>query len=426
MKKILILGAGKSATLLIEYLLTQASIHQWQVIVADQNMDIAAQKVHNHICGKAVALNVQQAAERMTYIQQSDVVISLLPPTLHYLIAKDCIEYSKHLLTASYVDENIKGLQKDIEHKGLLFLCEMGLDPGIDHMSAMQAIHKLQEKGATIHSFISHCGGLVAPESDDNPWHYKVSWNPRNVVMAGKAGASYKEDGVVKAIGYHELFNAKRTVEICDAGVWSWYPNRDSISYAKIYGLEKLSTFIRTTLRHTNFMYGWKALIHAGCTAENKIYDTSIMSCNTFLDLYFKNENDVLLKELISSLYIKNDKFLNKRMCAAIDILQSIIEHQWTLQPNDKDMILMMHDIRYTLNNEHHQLKSCLIVKGKNCTHTAMAKTVGLPLAIAATLLLEGKLNINGLHIPITPAIYNPVLDILKEHRVLFKEYYFK
>lgn len=423
MKKILIFGAGKSATVLIEYLLEQASIHQWQVIVADQDIDTATQKIHNHVCGKAVALNVQQAAERITYIQQSDVVISLLPPTLHYLIAKDCIEYSKHLLTASYVDENIKGLQKDIAHKGLLFLCEMGLDPGIDHMSAMQAIHQLQAKGATIHSFISHCGGLIAPESDDNPWHYKVSWNPRNVVMSGKAGASYKEDGVIKTIDYHQLFNAKRTVEICDAGVWGWYPNRDSIPYAKLYALENLSTFIRTTLRHTNFVYGWKALVEAGCTAENKIYDTSIISCNAFLDLYFKNQNDILLKELISSLYIKNDKFLNKGMCAAIEILQAIIEKQWALQPNNKDMILMMHDIRYTLNDKQYQLKSCLMVKGEDHIHTAMAKTVGLPLAIATTLLLEGKLNINGLHIPITPAIYNPVLAILKGNDILFKEY---
>jgi saccharopine dehydrogenase-like NADP-dependent oxidoreductase len=219
---------------------------------------------------------------RKEQIQQADIVISLMPPALHFLIAKDCIACKKNLLTASYVDEQMRSLQDSIKANGLLFLCEMGLDPGIDHMSAKKMIDEIHEDGGKIHSFLSHCGGLVAPESDDNPWHYKISWNPRNVVNAGKAGAIYKQDGEIKELEYKELFANKNYVSIPDHGVLCWYPNRDSLSYISLYGMQDCNTFIRTTLRHPDFMYGWKNLVDLNITDEKSLYDTKGKSLMTF------------------------------------------------------------------------------------------------------------------------------------------------
>ena len=200
MKTILLLGAGKSATVLIEYLLANAATEGWQLVLVDADLQRAREKLKDHPLSIAVAFDIKQEPQRQTFIQEADVVISLLPPALHILVAQDCVTFGKNLLTASYVDDAMKALQPEIEKKGLLFLCEMGLDPGIDHMSAKKMIDEINSEGGQIVSFMSHCGGLVAPESDDNPWHYKISWNPRNVVMAGKAGAIYKENGEIKVI----------------------------------------------------------------------------------------------------------------------------------------------------------------------------------------------------------------------------------
>ena len=205
MKTIILFGAGKSATVLIDYLLEQAIIENWKIIVADADLKLIQSKIGGSVRASAVSIDIMHADERGRLIRQGDVVISLLPPTLHFEVAKDCLKYHKHLLTASYVDDSMRSLQHDIEKNKLLFLCEMGLDPGIDHMSAMKIIDSIHAKGGKITSFRSHCGGLVAPESDDNPWHYKISWNPRNIIMAGKAGAHYRENGQEIRMPYEEL-----------------------------------------------------------------------------------------------------------------------------------------------------------------------------------------------------------------------------
>ncbi|MGN6165481.1 MAG: saccharopine dehydrogenase C-terminal domain-containing protein, partial [Flavisolibacter sp.] len=274
MKKILLFGAGKSATVLIRYLLENAAAENWQLLLVDANLAMAQEKIGNNDYGKAVSIDINNAALRSELIQQSDIVISLMPPALHFLIAKDCVQYSKNLLTASYVDEKMRSLKNEIEKNGLLFLCEMGLDPGIDHMSAKKIIDEIHSDGGKIHSFISHCGGLVAPESDNNPWHYKISWNPRNVVTAGKAGAIYKQNGEIVELGYEDLFAQKRYVPVPGGEVLCWYPNRDSLSYISLYGLQETATFIRTTLRHPDFMYGWKNIIDLKLTNESDVCKT--------------------------------------------------------------------------------------------------------------------------------------------------------
>ena len=217
-KHILLFGAGKSATVLIDYLKQLSTEKNWQVTVADSDLKAVQLKVGAHSHTKAVAVDVTNESVRKQYITSADLVISLMPPHLHYLIAVDCITLKKHLLTASYLDEDIKKLSPDIKQSNVLFLYEMGLDPGIDHMSAMQLIHSIKKQGGRITSFKSHCGGLIAPESDDNPWHYKISWNPRNIIMAGKAGAVYKEGGDTVELKYADLFSAKHNVPKSKSG----------------------------------------------------------------------------------------------------------------------------------------------------------------------------------------------------------------
>ncbi len=498
MKSILVFGAGKSSTCLIEYLVTETSRNNWQLIVADGNLSLAQSKVGNAANGRAVLADVEKTVERQALIQKADIVISLLPPHLHILVAKDCIAFEKNLLTASYADEAIKELLPDIENKKLLFLCEMGLDPGIDHMSAMQLINRIQKEGGSITSFKSHCGGLVAPESDDNPWHYKISWNPRNIVQAGMAGASFKEEGITCHMKYEELFDANRVVDIPEIGYLSWYPNRDSLSYMPLYHLEKANTFLRTTLRYPEFCFGWKNIIDLKLTDETIQYDTDGMTLQQFFQLHFsrygfsdwleKNLTDrfsktkQLLEKLQQLLDVEKgagaeekkalqdfmmvddngelmdinltavktkaaatvagqmheanlsmkqlfflgmddvETYINKGRCSALDVLQFTLEKKLVLQPGDKDMIVMLHEISYELNNNSREIRSSLVVTGKDNLRTAMAQTVGLPLGIAAKLIMQGKISLTGLHIPVLPEIYEPVLQELEDHGIAFTE----
>ncbi|MFN5134846.1 MAG: saccharopine dehydrogenase C-terminal domain-containing protein, partial [Chitinophagaceae bacterium] len=282
MKTILVFGAGKSATVLIDYLKDVCTSHQWQLIVADANLQTALSKTNNHPQTKAVEVNVTVQEERRMLITDASIVISLLPPHLHIHIAKDCVAVGRSLLTASYVDDGIKNLEAEIKSKELLFLCEMGLDPGIDHMSAMQLIDGIKAKGGTITSFKSHCGGLVAPDSDNNPWHYKISWNPRNIVMAGSAGATYKLNNEIIQKQYNNVFEDCEELQIAALPPLAWYPNRDSLSYIPLYHLQDTATFIRTTLRYADFCKGWDVVVDLELTDEKD--HALIANCKSFAD----------------------------------------------------------------------------------------------------------------------------------------------
>ncbi|MDE3144518.1 MAG: saccharopine dehydrogenase NADP-binding domain-containing protein [Bacteroidota bacterium] len=432
MKHILLFGAGKSATVLIDYLKTITTEKNWKVIVADNDLAAAQLKVGEHDLVKAVQLNINNESERKQLIAQADLVISMMPPSLHYLVALDCIEFKKHLLTASYVDEKIKNDELRIKNSGALFLYEMGLDPGIDHMSAMQIIHRIKNDGGKIISFKSHCGGLVAPESDNNPWHYKISWNPRNVVLAGKAGAIYKEQNKIVEKKYQLLFQQCDQVEIKGLGNLAYYPNRDSLSYIPLYQLEEGETFIRTTLRYPSFCEGWKYIVDLQLTDEEKKYQTNGMSFHQFFKQYFTEHHvqDILMeaskkdKIVVQLKYLGlfDDELINAGECSAADVLQILLEKKLVLQKADKDMIVMLHEFEYEIAGKQKIINSSLVVKGDDSLRTAMAKTVGLPLGIAAKLILEGKITETGLHIPVVPNIYEPLLHELKNFGIKFIE----
>lgn len=439
-KRILLFGAGKSATVLIDYLKDQSARKNWLLIVADNNLAAVQTKLGDNPNTQAIQINIEHAGERKQLVADADIVISMMPPSLHYLIAIDCIEFSKNLLTASYTDSRIKELSSVIEEKGLLFLCEMGLDPGIDHMSAMKLIHEIEAKNGKIISFKSHCGGLVAPENDDNPWHYKISWNPRNVVLAGKAGALFKLKGESFEKPYSQIFDSNEQVKIPSLGSLSYYPNRDSLSYIELYQLKNIQTFIRTTLRYPSFISGWKKMIEWQLTDEDYIYQTKGLSIAQYYQIHFERVglNDqissfknIANKDEYAASLIKQFEFLGLNdhqtilpfdKGSAADILQFILENKLALKPGEKDMVVMLHELEYLIGDELHRIKSSLVTIGSDEQRTAMAKTVGLPLGIAAVLILEGKIKEKGLHIPIKPTIYLPVMEALENESIRFTE----
>jgi saccharopine dehydrogenase (NADP+, L-glutamate forming) len=429
-KHILLFGAGKSATVLIDYLKEKAAAKNWLLIVADNNLEIVCSKLGEHPNTQAVQLNIENEIERKQLVAGADIVISMMPPFLHYLIATDCIEFSKNLLTASYTDAKIQELSEEINEKGLLFLCEMGLDPGIDHMSAMKLIHEIKAKNGRISSFKSHCGGLVAPQNDDNPWHYKISWNPRNVVLAGKAGAVFKKDGNVLEIPYHEIFNSKEQVAIPGLSALAFYSNRDSLSYINLYELKDIKTFIRTTLRYPSFIAGWKKIVEGMFTDENEIINTEGITIARYFEKQFEKVgktdlSDPVILNMFQFLGLNDhETLLPMKQGSSADILQFILENKLALKPAEKDMVVMLHEIEYSIGETLHRVESYLVTIGMDDQRTAMAKTVGLPLGIAAVLILEDKIQDKGLHIPIKPSIYEPVLKELAKESIQFTETY--
>jgi len=422
LKTIVLIGAGKSATVLIDYLIAESEINNWKFIIADSNREQILLKTKQSEFAEAVQLDITNEAERSLLIQRAHVVISMMPPALHFLVAKDCVEYRKHLLTASYLDDKMKSLRDEINNRRLLFICEMGLDPGIDHMSAMKIIDGIKAKGGQITSFKSHCGGLVAPESDDNPWHYKISWNPRNIVMAGQSGAVYKANNEVKKIDYYNLFDASNAIVYDGLQDLAFYPNRDSLGYIPTYKLPDTATFLRTTLRHVDFFKGWNAVVHAGLTNETANPDVKGLTYSAWsapILPFVTDENRAMLEYL----GLFDDSLVPASAGSSADILQFLLETKLKMEPADKDMIVMLHEFEYRLDGKDQELKSCLVVKGENSLRTAMAKTVGLPLGIAAKLILDDTIKLKGLHIPTAKEIYNPVLDALANAGIVFTEH---
>ncbi|HXB96326.1 MAG TPA: saccharopine dehydrogenase C-terminal domain-containing protein [Puia sp.] len=420
MKTMLLFGAGKSATSLIRYLIDVCSAREWQLTVADTDLNLALSKIGTAPSAKAVCLDAGDTTARDALVASADIVISLLPPSLHYQVALSCLKNNRHLLTASYLDGPIRALEPAIREKGLLFLGEMGLDPGIDHMSALQMVRRIQAEGGHIRRFFSHTGGLVAPDSDNNPWRYKISWNPRNVVMAGAAGATYRENNRVVTRGYSALFEEPGQVSLSGIGTLAWYPNRDSLAYIPLYGLEEAGTFIRTTLRYPAYCRAWSAIVNAGLTDDKTPVDPTGLSYaawSTALVPLVNTDN----REQLEFLGLFGPSLVPQSARTSADILQHLLETRLAMAPADKDMIVMIHELDVEQKGKTYSARSTLVVKGEDSLHTAMARTVGLPLGIAAVLVLDGRIPLTGLHIPILPAIYEPVLEQLERQGIRFE-----
>ncbi|MDI9337316.1 MAG: saccharopine dehydrogenase C-terminal domain-containing protein [Alphaproteobacteria bacterium] len=427
---ILVFGAGKSSIYLIDYLKNVCLDLNLNLTVVDADLKAAQQKLQSFEKGFAVSLAIENESERNKIIEKAKVVVSLLPASLHILVAHSCLKFKKALFTASYIDQATQALAQDVEKAGILFLYELGLDPGIDHLSAKKIIDTIQAEGGKISSFKSHCGGLVSPKSDNNPWHYKISWNPRNIVLAGKQGAQYRQQGVIKELNYHDIFRNTGLVTTKNEQ-YAYYCNRDSVSYEAMYGLEHCPTFIRTTLRHPDFCKAWQEVVNLKLTATDPLEKTQIKesTADAWLKTMYQKyagwervaKNDIL-KTMFDFLVAQPIEFKPNLMSCHADLFQTILEKRLALEDHDTDRIVMIHELEYELAHKQCYLKSFLEIDGESNTKTAMAKTVGTPLAIAVELYLKNQLPLTGLHIPILPIFYNQILPKLATMGICFEE----
>ena len=441
MRKILILGAGRSASSLIENLISNASREEWRVIVADRQQQQARSLIgNNDDVASAIALDATDTTARVAAIDQADLVVSMLPAFMHMDVVKDCVRLRKHVITPSYVPDALWAMQDEVKNAGLIVLNEMGLDPGIDHMSAMRIIDRIKAEGGEVTAFESYCGGLVAPESDDNPWGYKFSWNPRNVILAGQGGAAkYIREGITKYIPYHKLFQRTTRVSIVGVGEFDGYANRDSLKYRAAYGIEKIPTLIRGTLRKAGYCAAWDAFVQLGCTDDSYVLELGANNTwKDYLNAFLPYSPSIGIKENLANylridpngevmqklewLGIFNDDPIGVAGLSPAATLQHLLEQKWKLKPDDKDMVVMWHRFKYSIGEKEHELHASLTVIGQDQVHTAMAKTVGFPIAIACGLLLDGKISERGVLLPIRSEIYDPVLDELEKLGVVFEE----
>jgi saccharopine dehydrogenase-like NADP-dependent oxidoreductase len=441
MRKILVIGAGKSASYLIKYLLDKSEQEDLLIIVGDVNFSHAKKLIGNHDNAQAIMLDVFDKKSRQNAIQNSDIVISMLPARFHVEVAKDCISFNKNMVTASYISEDMQKLDKAATEKGLVFMNEIGVDPGIDHMSAMQVIDRIREKGGEIILFESFTGGLVAPESDNNLWNYKFTWNPRNVVVAGQGGAAkFLQEGTYKYIPYNRLFRRTEFLDVEGYGRFEGYANRDSLKYQSAYGLDSAKTLYRGTMRRVGFSRAWNMFVQLGMTDdEYTIDDSENMSYRDFVNAFLPysptdsvelkfrhalkiDQDDIVWDKLLEIDLFSNKKMVELKKATPAQILQKILEESWTLNDHEKDMIVMYHKFGYELDGKKHQIDATMVTLGEDRVYTAMAKTVGLPVAIATLAILNEKITTPGVQMPITKEVYEPILKELEDYGIIFKE----
>ena len=439
--QILVLGTGKSTSYLLDYLLEKTKEEELHITIADLHPEILPEKILKHKHTTIVTLDIKDTDKRTKLIQESELVISMLPAFLHILVAKDCLAAGKHLVTASYISDALQQLDAEVKQKGLVFMNEIGLDPGIDHMSAMEVIDRIRDNGGKMVLFESFCGGLVAPENDTNLWNYKFTWNPRNVVVAGQGGAAkFLQEKQFKYIPYGRLFRRTEFLDIDGYGRFEAYANRDSLKYQHVYGLDHVRTLYRGTMRRVGFSRAWNVFVQLGMTDDSyTIDDSKNMSYRDFVNAFLPysptdsvelkfrhalkiDQDDIVWDKFLELDLFSADKMVELDKATPAQILQKILMDSWTLDPEDKDMIVMYHKFGYEINGEKRQIDATMVVVGEDQTYTAMSKTVGLPVAMATLDILNGKIKTPGVQIPISKEVYTPILEELKAYGVSFKE----
>ena len=441
MQNILVIGAGLSASSMLKYFTQNAEKEDWYIKVVDQDAKLAQSKVKGCDRAEGFAVNALDPKERQPLIEWADLVISMLPARFHVEVAEDCVKFKTNLITPSYISKEMKELDDDAKNAGIIIMNEIGVDPGIDHMSAMKILDEIEEKGGQMHIFESFTGGLVAPESDNNPWNYKFTWNPRNVVLAGQGGAAkFIQEGEYKYIPYHKLFRRTEIIHIDGYGDFEGYANRDSLKYRSKYGLDNIPTIYRGTFRRKGFSKAWDTFIQLGATDDSYILEGSKnMSNRDFINSFLPyNPHDSVELKLRHYLKIDMDDIIWDKLVwlgifdttkrnleediTPAQFLQSILEDKWTLDPEDKDMIVMWHKFVYKINGEFEEINSHMVAIGDDQTYTAMSNTVGLPCAICAKMILNGTIQLKGVHIPIHKEVYEPILKELEDYDIKFKE----
>jgi saccharopine dehydrogenase-like NADP-dependent oxidoreductase len=442
-KNILILGAGLSSRFLIHKLLEQSQAEDWFVTVADRDIEAAKQTVRGNARGHAVMFEANDADLRATLIDSADVVVNLLTRPLQHLIALDCLYHGKSMVTASYEESAVRKLDNDANRRGILILNELGVDPGIDHMIAISLIHRVRSRGGIITSFHSYGGGLPAKESIQNPLNYAITWNPRNVLLAGEDGAIYKEKGKIKMLPFHEVFNRSWNVEVGELGILEAYPNRDALSYESLLGLEHAHTMIRGTLRYPGWSETWQCIVQLGLT--NEILHVPGLKDMTYREMvemflpphhgesHFDQDlatylgisptGDVMSKLRWLGLFSTEKIGLDVRTTA--QVMTHLIREKLALPENGKDVVVLWHQICAEYENgrtKKERITHEMVEYGDPRSFSSISRTVGLPLSVAVRLILKDALNLTGCVIPTHPTVYEAILPELEKEGLVFKE----
>jgi len=444
MKKVLVLGAGKSSPYLISYLLRQAEVHDWFVTVADMDMELAQSRLKGSARGAAIKFDVNDSDMRSSQIKKADVVVNMLAPRFQHLVALTCVRMGKHMISVSYEDRRMRDLAPDAERKGVLMLTEIGLDPGIDHMSATQMVQKIRSKDGVVKSFECYGGGLPAPDTLSNPMKYVISWNPRNVVMAGESGAQYLKDGKIKIIPYHNVFQSTWPMEVPGIGLMEVYPNRDSLGYRDLYGFTDADTVIRGTIRYPGWCETWAQIQRLGLPNEmlripNLKNTTYAELTEMFLPPSRGSEASVdqrvarflginptgAIMDKMRWLGLFSDEKIGVKVETAAEVMTHLLSDKLSLRDDAHDMVILLHKmiVEYPKeNNRREEITSTMLHYGEKAGFTSMAKSVGLPAALVAKLLLLDQLPLSGCHIPTNPMIYKPLMKELEKEDFVFTE----
>ena len=435
MKNVLVLGAGLVARPLVNYLLDQPG---FSVVVADVDTDRAGKLVGGHPRGRAEHLDIGDREALATAVGRADLVVSMVPYTFHPVVAAAALKLGKHMVTASYVSPAMREFDAAAREKGIILLNELGLDPGIDHMEAMRIIHEVHDAGGRVLSFISYCGGLPAPEANTNPFGYKFSWSPRGVLLASKNSARFLKDGRVVTVPAEDLFAGPEVVPVPGLGAFEGYPNRDSISYKDVYGIPEAATVMRGTLRYPGWCETLRKMVQLGLLDEGP----KDRAGATFLGLMrelaqAEPGSDVKAavaarlglgpgSQVISAmawLGLFEETGLPAEMGSALDNLAALMIEKLRYETGERDMIVLQHEFLVrTETGRNERITSTLIDYGVPGGDSSMSRTVGLPAAIASRLVLEGKIRLTGVQVPVHPEIYGPILDELGALGVRFEE----
>ena len=440
MQKILILGAGRSATSLINYLCQNASENKWLITLCEKDISLAQEKITQFPTTEVISFDIENGDQVHQEIANADLVISMVPARFHIIAAKKCAELGKNMVTASYLSDDIKELSSEFEDKGVQCLMELGLDPGLDHMSAMKVLDRLKEEGNELTAFETFTGGLLTEDKeDDNPWKYKFTWNPRNVVLAGQGYVKFIQQGRYKYIPYNKLYQRMETIHIPGHGFFEGYANRDSLKYLDLYNLRGINTLYRGTLRRPGYCKGWDVFVQLGATEDTyELERVDEMTHRQFINSFLQfNPNDSIELKLAQYLGIGmeseqmyklkwlnmfSDELIGLDKGTPAQILEHILKKKWTLNQNDRDLIIMWHKFDYIEKGVAKQIQAHMVVEGEDQTNTAMSKTVGLPLGAAAKKVLNGEINKPGVHVPTHKDIYEPILSELDDMGFEFSE----
>jgi saccharopine dehydrogenase (NADP+, L-glutamate forming) len=441
-REVVVIGAGQSSPFLIRHLLDSAAERGWRVRVADRDAGLAAERVAGHPSGEALGFDVNDSSERDRLIGAADAVVNLLPQSLQPVVARSCVGGGAHMFCASYLEPETRALHAEAEERGLLLLAEIGLDPGIDHMSTMALIDRIHGAGGVVESFESYGSGVPAPDSIDNPLGYAITWNPRNVVMAAEHGAHYLRNGELKILPMRRVFGATWEVEVEGVGTMEAYANRDSMAYKRTFGLDETRTLVRGTLRYPGFCETWLQVVSLGLTTERfTIPHLGERSFRELVEMFLPGEARGLTTEERFAALLGLDLdgramsnlswlglFSPEPIGAEVETLSGALAHllqrRLRLPPGGRDMIVLMHDLVVSYHGRpgRERVTSTLVEYGERGGTTAMARTVGLPAALATRAVLDGELDQVGCHIPTDRTIYEPLLAELEREGVCFRE----